>query len=255
MGVVDGFRLDGKVAVVTGASRNVGLEITRAFAEAGATVVGVARDGRLLEERLASISVATGARVIPKAADVMDSASTTRLVEDVHREFDAIDVLVNNAYSAGGAYGSSIFEIPDEDFHDTFAGNVLGPYRLCRGFGRRMMEGRGGSIVNVLSGSGFLPVPGVMPYGATKAALWMMTRYLAVEAAPKVRVNGLCPGLTMSETGGPPMNDHMQALLDIIPMGRAGHPAEVASAALYLASDAAAYTTGALLVVNGGRSW
>ena len=83
----------------------------------------------------------------------------------------------------------------------------------------------------------------------------MMTRYLAAEAAPKVRVNGLCPGLTMSDTGGPQLGPNLQALLDKVPFGRAGHPTEVAPAAVYLASDAASYTTGTLLIANGGRPW
>lgn len=257
MSVLDRFGLHGKVAVVTGASKNIGLEIARAFAEAGATVVAVARSAELLEQRCAEISEATGARVIPMTGDVTDRVSTDSLIDDVHGEFDQIDVLVNNAYAAGNTFGVPAFEIPDDDWETTFAGNVLGPFRLCRGFGAKMIAGRGGSIINVLSGSGFLPTPGVMPYGSTKAALWMMTRYLASEAAPLVRVNALCPGITMSDTGGPTLDtdDAIQKLVDLVPLGRPGHPTDVAPAAVYLASDAASYTNGALLMVNGGRPW
>jgi NAD(P)-dependent dehydrogenase (short-subunit alcohol dehydrogenase family) len=255
MSVIDEFRLDGRVAVVTGASRNIGLEITRAFAEAGATVIAVARNAELLDERAAAVSAETGASIIPRVADVSDPESLATLIDRVHQEHDQIDVLVNNAYAAGNTFGVPVFEIPDKDWEETIAANVLGPYRLCRGFGSRMVAGRGGAIINVLSGSGFVPTRGITPYGSTKAALWMMTRYLAAEAAPKVRVNALCPGVTMSDTGGPSLNADIQRLLDQVPMGRAGQPQEVAPAAVYLASDAARYTTGALLVVNGGRHW
>jgi NAD(P)-dependent dehydrogenase (short-subunit alcohol dehydrogenase family) len=253
--VLDQFRLDGKVAVVTGASRHIGLEITRAFAEAGGTVVAVARSAELLEQRADEVRRATGATVITCSADVCDRDSTQRLVDDVHDRFTQIDVLVNNAYAAGDTIGVPAFEIPDRDWEVTIAGNIMGPYRLCAGFGRRMLAGRGGSIINVLSGSGFLPTRWVTPYGSTKSALWMMTRYLANEVAPTVRVNALCPGLTMSDTGGPPLDDNIQRILDMVPMGRAGRPEEVAPAAVYLASDASSFTTGALLMVNGGRAW
>ena len=124
------------------------------------------------------------------------------------------------------------------------------------GLGKRMRAGNGGSVINVLSGSGFLPVPGNLPYGSSKAALWMMTRYLAVECAPAVRVNALVPGLVMSETGGPKMSERIEKVfMPQIPMGRSGKPTEVAPAALYLASDASSYTTGTVLFANGGRPW
>ena len=171
MSVLDQFRLDGKIALVTGASKNIGLETTRAFAEAGATVVAVARSSDLLERAVDEVRAATGATVMARTADVGDPASIQQLVETVHSDFDQIDVLVNNAYASGDTYGISAFELPDEAWEQTIAANVLGPYRLCAGFGRRMLAGRGGSIINVLSGSGFLPTRGVTPYGSTKAAL------------------------------------------------------------------------------------
>ena len=255
MTVIDSFRLNGKIAVVTGASKNIGLEITRAFAEAGATVIAVARASGPLEQCARAISGSTGATVRPISADVTDRDSVENLIAVVHEQFDQVDILVNNAFSPGNSFGVPIFEIPDKDWEDTFAGNVLGPYRLCRGFGARMLEGRGGNIINVLSGAGFQPLRGVAPYGASKSAMWMMTKYLALEAAPKVRVNALCPGLTMSDSGGPLLDADITRLLEQVPFGRAGHPSEVAPAAVYLASDAASFTTGALLFVNGGRAW
>ena len=142
MTVIDRFRLDGKIAVVTGASKNIGLEITRAFAEAGATVIAVARTACLLEQRVADIVDQTGAHVIARTADVMDARSVADLIDGVHADFDQIDVLVNNAYAAGNTFGVPIFEIPDKDWEETFAANVLGPYRLCRGFGSSMIAGQ-----------------------------------------------------------------------------------------------------------------
>jgi NAD(P)-dependent dehydrogenase (short-subunit alcohol dehydrogenase family) len=254
--VNDLFRLDDQVAVVTGASKNIGLEISRALGEAGATVVMNARVADRLEQRAAQIRADTGARVETCVSDVGTEAGTQSLLDFVHERFDQADVLVNNAYSSGDTQGVAALDIPDSAWESTFAVNVLAPFRLIRGLGRKMAAGRGGSVINVLSGSGFLPVPEVTPYGATKAALWMMTRYLAVELAPQIRVNALCPGLTMSDTGGPAVGaDFVAHLESLVPLGRAARPDEVAPAAVYLASAAASYTTGSVIVVNGGRAW
>jgi NAD(P)-dependent dehydrogenase (short-subunit alcohol dehydrogenase family) len=254
-GTAGTFRLDGKVAVVTGASRNVGLEIAREFASAGAAVVMVARDEQRLEARAAEVRAETGAEIVPLAADVTRRDDTDVLADAVAARFDQVDVLVNNAYASGNTYGTHVLDIDDSAWEQTFHANVLGPFRLCRAFGRRMIAGRGGAIINVLSGSAFLPTPQNTPYGATKAALWSMTRYLALELAPSIRVNALCPGLTMSDTGGPPPGPVVDGLLAMVPMGRAGHPREVARGARYLASDEASYTSGTVLFVNGGRLW
>ncbi len=148
-----------------------------------------------------------------------------------------------------------MLDIDDEAWEITFRANILGPFRLCRGFGQGMLAAGGGVIINVLSGSAFQPTWQNTPYGSTKAALWAMTRYLSVELAPAIRVNALVPGLTMSETGGPPAGPVADSLLAMVPMGRAGLPEEVARAALYLACDAASYTSGTALFVNGGRLW
>ena len=249
------FHLDGKVAVVTGASRNVGLEIARTFAAAGARVVMAARDADRLGARAAEIRDQTGAAVMPVAADVTSVADTDRLVCRVLEAYPQVDVLVNNAYASGNTFGTHVLDVDDEAWDITFRANVLGPFRLCRGFGKGMLAGHGGTIINVLSGSAFQPTWQNTPYGSTKAALWSMTRCLAVELAPAVRVNALVPGLTMSDTGGPPPGAVADSLLAMVPMRRAGRPEEVARAALYLASDAASYTSGTALFVNGGRLW
>ena len=149
---------------------------------------------------------------------------------------------------------TSLFDIPESVWQEVLATNLLGPFRLCSEFGRRMLaSGDGGSIINVVSGSGLLPAARLGPYGASKAALWMMTRYLAIEAAPLVRVNAICPGLVSED--GRPRNESHRNIIDEVPMKRVATPGEIAGAALYLTSPAASYTTGEILIVNGGRAW
>jgi NAD(P)-dependent dehydrogenase (short-subunit alcohol dehydrogenase family) len=116
-----------------------------------------------------------------------------------------------------------------------------------------MLDVGHGSIINLLSGSGFLPTPKLAAYGTSKAALWMLTRYLALEGAPDVRANAICPGVVTES--GLPRSDSQRLLLEQVPMKRMGHPSEIAGAAVYLASDAASYTTGEVIFVNGGRPW
>ena len=253
--VIDRFRLDGKVALVTGASKNIGLEISRAFAEAGATVIMNARNGGLLHRRADEIRAATGSRVEALVADVSIAEDNAKISAHVLKAFGQVDVLVNNAYASGDTIGVDPLEIPDDAWQQTIAANLLAPARLIQALAPSMIVARSGSVINVLSGSGLLPTPGVMPYGVTKAGLWMMTRYMARDLAPHVRVNGLCPGFTRSDTGGPADDRVTEALLPLVPMGRSGLPEEVAGGAVYLASDAASYTTGTLLVTNGGRWW
>jgi NAD(P)-dependent dehydrogenase (short-subunit alcohol dehydrogenase family) len=164
-----------------------------------------------------------------------------------------VDVLVNNAFATGSTFGTSVFDVDDAAWSEVLDVNLLGPFRLARAFGKKMLQGGRGSIINVVSGSGFLPTPTLAPYGASKAALWMLTRYLAAEGAPTVRANAICPGLI--ERAGQDMTGGQRALLSQVPMGRLGQPREVAGAAVYLASDASSYTTGEVIFVNGGRPW
>jgi len=248
------FRLDGRVAVVTGASKNIGLEISRLFGRAGAKVFMVARGRELLEARASELR-ADGSQIDIIAADISSEEGRKVVCERVHEVHSQADVLVNSAYGTN-AKGIDPLEF-DADIWSTVVGtNIVGTYGMIAGLGKRMRVGNGGSIINILSGSGFLPVPGNLPYGSTKAALWMMTRYLAVECAPAIRVNALVPGLVMSDSGGPKMSERIEKVfMPQIPMQRPGMPTEVAPAALYLASDASSYTTGTVLFVNGGRPW
>jgi NAD(P)-dependent dehydrogenase (short-subunit alcohol dehydrogenase family) len=262
----EAFRLDGQVALVTGASKNIGAAIAASFASAGADVVLVARGARQLTATAEVIRrQAPGRRIEAVVADVGDRDEIDRLVDDVLHTCGHVDTLVNNAYSAGLEEGASFLDVSDSAWEHVLETNLLSPVRLSRALAREMLAGgSGGNIINVISGSGFLPnsapghlpAPTMAPYGVSKAALWMLTRYLAAELAPQIRVNALCPGLT-SEAGAMRAEEPYARLLrsGAVPMGRIGRPEEIAGAAVYLASPAASYTTGEVLICNGGRAW
>lgn len=251
------FRLDGQVTVVTGASKNIGTSIALAFAEAGADVVMVARKKDRLEAAAAMVqSAAPDRRILAFVADVGKAADAEALCAFVQEEAGGADVLVNNAAGYGTTKATSILEIGDETWDEVHRTNVLGPFRLIRGlFAEAHKSGRPGNIINVLSGSGFLPVPTPLaaPYAVSKAALWMMTRYLSMALAPHIRVNALVPGVVTPS--GEPRNNVQAGVMNQIPMGRLGMPGEIAGAALYLASPASSYTSGEVIFCNGGRAW
>ncbi len=195
------FRLDGKVAVVTGASQGIGAAIAQAFAEAGADLLLVARRHGALTEFADKLRAGTGRQVVTVVADVTAGDTPTLIAERARATWSGIDVLVNNAYSSGGVLGP-VLDLEDTVWDDVLAANVIAPFRLCRELVPLMAGRSGSSVINVVSGSGFLPSPGIGAYGVSKAALWMLTRQLAGELAPDVRVNALCPGtsvLTVSQ--------------------------------------------------------
>jgi NAD(P)-dependent dehydrogenase (short-subunit alcohol dehydrogenase family) len=242
--------LAGRTALITGSSRNIGAALATGFAKAGADLIMVARDQQRLAEHAEHVRAATGRRVETVATDVADPEAAERIAAAVTRS-GRIDILVNNAFT-GGSTLAPITDTPDRVWDEVLETNLLGPMRLCRRFAKNLAE-VGGSIVNVVSGSGLLPTPNLGPYGVSKAGLWMLTRYLAVELAPQVRVNALCPGVTTPD--GAPGHPVQDALLPQIPLKRFAKPEELVGAAVYLSSDAASYTTGELLIVNGGRPW
>jgi NAD(P)-dependent dehydrogenase (short-subunit alcohol dehydrogenase family) len=262
----DAFRLDGQVALVTGASKNIGAAIAASFAQAGADVLLVARGEERLTATAEAIRLQAPERRIEIAlADVGDRASVDGLVEEARSMFGRVDTLVNNAFSHGLDEGLDVLDVPDATWERVLETNLIAPLRLTRAFARDMLaSGRGGNVINLISGSGLLPnsapghlpAPTMAPYGVSKGALWTLTRYLAAELAPLVRVNALCPGLT-SEGGGMRDEEPYERLIrsGAVPLGRIGRPDEIAGAAVYLASPAASYTTGEILVCNGGRAF
>jgi NAD(P)-dependent dehydrogenase (short-subunit alcohol dehydrogenase family) len=204
-------------------------------------------------------------RVETALADVTVRADVDRLAAEAIERFDHVDILVNNAYAAGLEDVEAVLDVSDAVWERVFEANLFGPLRLTRALARPMLEsGRGGSVINLISGSAFLPnsapghlpAPTMAPYGVSKGALWTLTRYLASELAPHIRVNALCPGL-VSESGGMRVEEPYRRLIEsgAVPMGRIGRPEEIAGAAVYLSSPAASYTTGEVLICNGGRAW
>ena len=247
-----GFGLEGKTVVVTGASKNIGAAISRGFAAAGADVLMVARGSAGLDSVAAAIREQTGARIEAVAADVSQESAADTIADAARDAFGGIDILVNNAFSGGSAL-EDVLQTPEPVWDEVLSTNLLGPWRLIRACAPSMSERPGASVTNVVSGSGFLPTPKLGAYGVSKAALWMLTRYLAVEMAPHIRVNALCPGVVTP--AGQAEHEVHRKLLPLVPMGRLGRPEEMVGAALYLASDLASYTTGAIIFANGGRPW
>jgi NAD(P)-dependent dehydrogenase (short-subunit alcohol dehydrogenase family) len=246
------FSLAGRAAVITGASKNIGAAIALGFAQAGADLVLVARGAELLESVAEGIRQETGRQIATIVADISRADATPAIVDFATRTLGRVDILVNNAFSAGSSQ-APVLDLDLAVWDQVLETNLLGPLRLCRGFAPAMAASESASIINVVSGSGFLPAPNMGAYGVSKAALWMLTRYLAAEAAPSIRVNALCPGITTPD--GEANHEIFRQLLPLVPMRRLGRPEEMVGAAIYLASDAASYTTGEIIFVNGGRPW
>jgi NAD(P)-dependent dehydrogenase (short-subunit alcohol dehydrogenase family) len=249
---LDRFSLEGKCAVITGASKNIGAALALGFSQAGASLLLVARGAELLESVADDVRRQTGRRVVTFVADVSEPDAARQIVDFATGTLGPVDVLVNNAFSAGSTQ-APILEMDDAVWDEVLQTNLLAPFRLARGFAPGMAKSGKGCIINVVSGSGFLPTSNMGAYGVSKAALWMMTRYLAVEAAPDIRVNALCPGITAPD--GEASHEIFRQLLPHVPMRRLGRPEEMVGAAIYLASDAASYATGEVIFVNGGRPW
>jgi len=248
------FKLEGKIAIVTGASRGIGESIARSFAEHGAKVVLTARKQETLEKVALSIREA-GGEAIAIACHTGKLEMITALYEAVMEKYGRVDVLVNNA--ATNPYFGPALHISESAYDKTFQVNTKGYFFMAQKAASIMVEQNGGSIVNVASIAGLQSVPMQAVYGMSKAAVILMTRALARElGSANVRCNAICPGLT--ETKFAKVLIETEAIYEMaltsIPANRHAQPGEIAGAALYLASDAASYTTGAVLTVDGGHT-
>jgi len=246
------FDLSGRVALVTGASRGIGSAIAEALAEYGAQVVLSSRKQSDLDSEAERINALYPERAIAIAAHAGRPEDLERLVRSVMEQFSRIDVLVNNAGT--NPYMGPVLGAELSAWDKTFEVNVRGMFLLTKLVYEAWLESHGGSIVNVASTGGLKPGVGLGVYNITKAAVIMFTRQLARELGGTVRVNAVAPGLIKTRFaealwGNEEIRDR---ILSFNPMGRIGTPDEVASAVLFLASDAASYVNGEVLVVDGG---
>lgn len=250
MPLLDKFRLDDKVAIITGAGKGIGAGIARTFAEAGANVVIGARTEADLQ-RIAAEVEALGRRALVVPTDVMDFEQLQNLAEQAMQSFGRIDIVVNNA---GGFPPKPVSMTTAREFEGAFRFNVSTAFELSRICAPLMVESGGaGSILNISSIAGHKPTPCFAAYGTAKGALSLLTRELAQEFAPKIRVNAIAVGSTKTDALNTVLTDEIeQTMVDLTPMARLGEVEDVALGALYLCSPAASYVTGEILGVNGG---
>ncbi len=245
----DLFELTGKVAIVTGGSRGLGREMVLAFAEHGADVVIASRK---LEncESVADEVRALGRRALPIAYHAGSWSDADRLADAAYAEFGRVDILVNNA-GMSPLY-ASLDTVSEELFDKVIGVNLKGPFRLSSIVGTRMAAGDGGSIINVSSIASQRPSPTEAPYGAAKAGINSLTGSFAAAFGPKVRVNCIVPGPFLTDISKAWDLEAFNARAkNAFALGRGGEPHEIVGAALYLASDASSYTTGALINIDG----
>lgn len=241
------FDFTGKVALVTGGSRGLGYQMVKAFAERGADVIIASRK---LDncEKVAEEVRALGRKALAVSAHVGKWPECDRLIEEAYAAFGRVDILVNNA---GMSPRMPSHEVTEQLFDSIVNLNFKGPFRLASQVAKRMKDAGGGCIINVTSSGSMMPLPETVPYGSSKAALNAMSRSLAWEYAPEVRINTLSPGAFRT--------DIVEAWPDRgrgpipIPRGHAAEPEEIVTAALFLASPASVNVTASLVRCDGGQ--
>jgi 7-alpha-hydroxysteroid dehydrogenase len=249
--ILDKFRLDNSVAVVTGAGRGLGAAIAVAFAEAGADVVIAARTRSQLETVAEQIEGA-GRRAHIVVADLAHPEETAKLATEAVDAFGRLDIVVNNV---GGTMPNMLLTTSAKDLKDALTFNVVTAHALTSAAVPLMLEhSGGGSIINITSTMGRLAGRGFAAYGTAKAALAHYTRLAAMDLCPRIRVNGIAPGsILTSALDVVASNDELRAPMEkVTPMRRLGEPDDIAAAAVYLASPAGSYLTGKVLEVDGG---
>ncbi|MBK9972626.1 MAG: glucose 1-dehydrogenase [Actinobacteria bacterium] len=245
----DLFELTGSVALVTGGSRGLGREMVLAFAQHGADVVIASRKLENCNAVAAEVR-ALGRRALPVAYHAGSWADADALADAAYAEFGKIDILVNNA-GMSPLY-ASLDTVTEELFDKVIGVNLKGPFRLSSIVGTRMAAGAGGSIINISSIASQRPSPGEAPYGAAKAGVNSLTQSMAAAFGPKVRVNCIVPGPFLTDISKAwDMEAFNARAKSAFALGRGGQPHEIVGAALYLASEASSYTTGAFINIDG----
>lgn len=243
------LRLDGRVALVTGGTRGIGRAIAEALAHAGASVAVLARKAPELAETAAALE-ALGARTITVAGSAGDPDVIEEAVSRCVGELGALDLLVNNA-AANPAFGP-VVDVEPRAVRKILEVNLEGPIQLIQAAWRAHLRDHGGAILNLASTGGIHPAPGIGVYNVSKAALIHLTRQLAVELAPSVRVNALAPGIVKTDFAKALWAPDEEGLARRHPLRRIGRPDDVAGLALYLLSDAASWITGEVYHLDGG---
>jgi gluconate 5-dehydrogenase len=255
MSVFDKFRLDGKRALITGGSRGLGLEMATALADAGADLLLVGREADSLAKAAAELGT-RGRAVATLTADVGQPAEAERMCREALDQHGPIDVLINNV--GGRRIDVPTEKMPLEDWKRILDLNLTSAFLCCKHIGGAMLARKSGVVINVASISGIVVNKGIFgrSYETSKAALTAFTKALAVDWAPyNVRINAIAPGgfLTDPNRRWFAEKPDLRATFEgMIPMGRLGRPEEIGPLALYLASDASTYMTGATVVIDGG---
>ena len=252
MGLRDAFEMTDRVAVVTGSGQGIGRAIAWGLADFGCDVVLNARRVADLEETAAGVA-GRGRRALVVDGDIRDFSETIagRTVE----EFGRLDIWVNNVGGSDDKTTRSLVDTPDDVFRSQLELNLTSAFQGCKAAAGHMESG--GSIVNISSGAGTRGSPATGPYAAAKAGMNNMTQTLALELAPDIRVNTVAPGPVVTEAFRETLTDDPAKLDQItasVPLGRTGTPDDIAGAVVYLASDAASWVTGQLILVAGGRT-
>ena len=248
--VLERFRLDGQIAVISGAGRGIGAAIAEALAEAGADVVIGARSEDQLSETAATVAQ-HGRRAVRVAGDLSTRDGMATLVEEAQGAFGGIDIVVNNV---GGAMPAPFLDTSEAAFDAAMRFNVTSAFNLTQLAIPALRERGGGSVVNITSTAGRFAIRGMAAYGTAKAALIHLTKELAQDLSPSIRVNAVSPGAIATSALDIVLEtpELHEAMVAGTPLGRLGDPADIAAAVLYLVSPAASYVTGEVLSVSGG---
>jgi NAD(P)-dependent dehydrogenase (short-subunit alcohol dehydrogenase family) len=249
---INQMRLNGQVAVVTGAGRGLGKEIALALSSAGADIGIMARTKSQLEETAREIE-AYGRKALVIPIDVAKSAEVDHAIEHVTQNLGPVDILVNNA---GITEQKPLIKITDEDWHRVMGINLDGPFFLCRAVGRQMIARKKGKIINIGSVLGMVGYKRFASYSTSKGALLQFTRSLALEWAKySINVNAIALGWFLTEMNAEAMSDEKirESHVSRIPLGRLGHTREIGPLAIYLASSASDFMTGSVIVMDGGE--